>query len=262
MNWIHRRRRTGLRHYFRAEYGNIILNTIRRRLADKIVYQSEFARQWWDTEKGQLSTPAQVIHNGVDINTFTPHGSPAPPEGHWRILVVEGNLAGGYDLGLEHAIELTGKMTRAADQPVELVVAGNVPKAVQAQLEAAVKFPLQWMGHLPQTEIPALDRSAHLLFSADVNAACPNSVIEAMACGLPILALKSGALPELVGDEAGIVVPYGGDPWQLDPPDLEGLANAGLELIKDQARFRVGVRKHAEKHFSLDKMVERYLDVL
>src|SRR5512139_384732 len=40
MNWIHRKRRTGLRHYGRAEYGNFILSQIRSHLADFIVYQS------------------------------------------------------------------------------------------------------------------------------------------------------------------------------------------------------------------------------
>ena len=42
MNWIQRKRRTGLKHALRAEYGNLILNTIRTRLAERIVYQSRF----------------------------------------------------------------------------------------------------------------------------------------------------------------------------------------------------------------------------
>ncbi len=52
MNWIHRKRRTGWRHYARAEYGNIILSLIRSRLADMIVYQSEFSHKWWERVYG------------------------------------------------------------------------------------------------------------------------------------------------------------------------------------------------------------------
>src|SRR5512136_2268622 len=47
MNWIHRKTRTGWRHYLRAEYGNLILSLIRSRLASQIIYQSEFSHDWW-----------------------------------------------------------------------------------------------------------------------------------------------------------------------------------------------------------------------
>ena len=48
INWIHRRRRTGPRHFLRAEYGNLILSFIRSRVATHILYQSEFTRRWWN----------------------------------------------------------------------------------------------------------------------------------------------------------------------------------------------------------------------
>jgi glycosyltransferase involved in cell wall biosynthesis len=110
--------------------------------------------------------------------------------------------------------------------------------------------------------VPQLDRSAHLLFPADVNPACPNSVIEALACGLPAAAFSTGALPELVSGDAGRLVPYGGDPWKLERPDLAALAEAAAEILRDQPRFRAGARRRAEEAFGLDRMVERYLDVL
>ncbi len=42
MNWVHRKLPTGLRHFVKAEIGNWILATIRRNLADRIIYQSRF----------------------------------------------------------------------------------------------------------------------------------------------------------------------------------------------------------------------------
>ncbi len=115
---------------------------------------------------------------------------------------------------------------------------------------------------MPHEQIPALDRSAHLLYSADLNAACPNSVIEALACGLPVAAFATGALPELVTGDSGRLVPYGGDPWKLDKPDIPALAQAAAEILQDQARFRMAARQRAEEAFGLDTMVDRYLDVL
>jgi glycosyltransferase involved in cell wall biosynthesis len=121
---------------------------------------------------------------------------------------------------------------------------------------------LDWRGLVSPDQIPSLDRSAHLLFAADLNPACPNAAIEAMACGLPVIAFETGALPELVQADAGRLAPYGGDPWKLEPPDLEGLAEAGEQVLGDQPRFRAGARARAEAAFGLERMVDGYLQQL
>jgi glycosyltransferase involved in cell wall biosynthesis len=128
--------------------------------------------------------------------------------------------------------------------------------------QASDPFSLVWAGLAAREQIPALDRAAHLLYSSDINAACPNSVIEALACGLPVAAFDTGALPELVTAQAGCIAPYGGDPWRLDPPDVNTLANRAVEILLDQPRFRRGARQRAEAAFGLDQMVKAYLDVL
>jgi glycosyltransferase involved in cell wall biosynthesis len=262
MNWLHKQLPTGVRHYLRSEYGNLILRIIRDRLADRIVYQSQFAQDWWERTWGTTSAPAMVIHNGVDLADFHPDGPHNRPSDRHRLLLVEGNLMGGYELGLAHAAGLGRRLNARTDLPVEVQVVGRVPQAVQTRHTAQGDYPLMWAGQIPRSEVPLYDRSAHALYAADLNPACPNAVIEALACGLPVLALQTGALPELVTAEAGRLVPYGGDPWKLDPPDLEGLADAAEEILGDQPRLRAGARALAEARFSLDRMVKAYLEVL
>ncbi len=259
MNWIHRRRFTGLRHFLRAEVNNLILRRVRR-MADAVVYQSHFAREWWEREHGPAPGPAFVVHNGVPLDLYTPHGPERPPQDVTRMLMVEGNLAGGYEIGLESGVGLVRRL-RSRGWDAELAVAGRAPAAIQRRWEGS-DVPIRWMGLVPSDRIPALDRSAHLLYAADLNPACPNSVIEALACGLPVVAFDTGALPELVSREAGAVVPYGGDPWRLDPPDLESLAEAAEAVLRAQERCRLGARARAEAHFGLDRMVEGYLEAL
>jgi glycosyltransferase involved in cell wall biosynthesis len=77
-----------------------------------------------------------------------------------------------------------------------------------------------------------------------------------------VVSFDTGALPELVTGDAGRVVAYGGDPWQLEPPDVAGLAQAAAVLLDDQPRFRRAARQRAEAAFGLDRMVEAYLEVL
>lgn len=260
INWLHRRLNTGLRHYLRAEYGNRLLALLRARVVTHLVYQSDFVRGWWARQFGSDHIPAVVIHNGVDLSVYTPAGSEVRPSDRFRLLLVEGSLQGGYESGLATAVDLAGGLSGVF--PLELMVVGRLSSALQAEYQVKSRVPIVWAGLVPREAIPALDRSAHLLYSADLNAACPNSVIEAMACGLPVAGFATGALPELVRGDAGRLVPYGGDPWKLDPPAVPALVDAAVEILKDQPRFRLAARQVAEKAFGLDQMVDRYLEVL
>ncbi len=274
MNWIHRRVPTGLRHFLRAEMANLLLRTIRSRFAAGVIYQSEFARDWWERVHGKTPVPCRAIHNAVPLNEYTPVGKDTlaekntsaveytRPQELQRILVVEGNLAGGYETGIQTAFRLADALQSQHGLPVELQIAGRVPDSLKARLDPGITAPVKWLGPVPPHEIPALDRSAHMLYSSDINPACPNSVIEALACGLPVVAFDTGALPELVQGDAGRLAAYGGDPWKLERPDLPALVSAALEILRNQDRFRAGARRRAVDAFSLDRMIDSYLDFL
>jgi glycosyltransferase involved in cell wall biosynthesis len=262
MNWIHRKKRTGWRHFIRAEYGNLILSLIRSRLADQIIYQSGFSHQWWDRVYGKSSIPWAVVHNGVDLERYTPNGEGEPPDDHDRILLVEGALGGGYETGLEIAIHMVERLCETSPRNIELVVVGRVSADLQKEWTGKTEIQVKFTGQVPSEIIPEIDRSAHVLFAADLNPACPNSVIEALACGLPVAAYDTGALPEIVTEGAGQLVPYGGDPWKLDPPDIDGLAKAIISVLGDQTSYRAAARRRAENAFGLDKMVEGYLSAM
>jgi glycosyltransferase involved in cell wall biosynthesis len=88
----------------------------------------------------------------------------------------------------------------------------------------------------------------------------PNSIVEAMACGKPIIASEVGGVPDMVGDDSGIVVPAG---------DVGALAQAILRLAQDpQLRIRMGTaaRQRYEDLFSpkvvLPLMLETYSRVI
>ena len=267
INWIHRKRNTGWRHYVRAEYGNFILSFIRRFLADHILYQSAFSKQWWEAWYGKTRVPSTVVHNGVDLNVYSVGqianlSQPQIGNLRYRLLVVEGSLGGGYDMGLDNALRLAETLNEKYNLPMQLVVVGRISDEHRARVDAKSHVPIEWLGVVPRERIPEIDRSAHLFFSADLNAACPNAVIEALACGLPVASFDTGALNELVISDAGRLVPYGGDVWNIDPPDIESLASASAEILRDQTRFAKTARAHAESALGLDKMVDRYLKVL
>ena len=262
LNWIHRKRSTGVRHFMRAEYGNFVLSLIRSRIATHILYQSEFSHRWWDDKYGRVPAAFSVVHNGVDLVEYNPVGHGSLPGDRCRLLVVEGSLGGGYDMGLDNAIQLAELLAERHAFPMELMVVGKITEEHKALVQARSRVPIVWAGVLPREQIPAIDRSAHLLFSADLNPACPNSVIEALACGLPVASFDTGAMNELIFGDSGWLVPYGGDPWKLDQPDVPALAAAAAEILRNRPRFSLAARAYAEKALGLDRMVDGYLKAL
>ncbi|HJS19630.1 MAG TPA: glycosyltransferase family 4 protein [Anaerolineales bacterium] len=260
INWIHRARWAGMRYTLRAIYGNANLSYIRRRLADHVVYQSQFVKGWWEDWYHPARVPSTVILNGVDLSRYTPHGLHERPSGHSRLLVVEGSLAGGQNYGLLNAVSLANAL--AKKYKIELMVVGRVDRRTKNKLKTQHAFRIQFMELIPREHIPWLMRSSHLLFSAEVNPPCPNSVIEALACGLPVVGFDTGSLSEIVQGDAGLLAPYGTDHWKLKPPDIPSLTDAAAEILEDQSRFRKFARERAEAAFDVEIMVDEYMKVL
>jgi glycosyltransferase involved in cell wall biosynthesis len=261
MNWIHRQTRTGVRHFLRAEINNLMLVFIRSKMADHVIYQSQFSREWWERVHGKTPVDSSVVYNGVPLNIYTPEGAGSPPQDRIILLMVEGNLSGGYEVGIETGADLVRRLQESVSEPVELHIAGNATAAVRSKWDARQYTFIHWLGLVSPDQIPELERSAHLLYSGDPNPACPNAVIEAMACGLPIIAFRTGALTELVTGDAGRLAEYGANPWELERPDVESLRKGALEVLTHQDRFRSGARRRAVEMFGQDRMVEDYLSV-
>ncbi|HAX70858.1 MAG TPA: hypothetical protein DCY14_14695 [Anaerolineae bacterium] len=266
INWVQRVKWSGVKYTVRAEYGNLMLATIRNHFADRVIYQSQFIRKWWEDWYGAAKAPATVIINGVDLDTYTPEGESDRPTDRYRMLLLEGSLARGLNSGLFHAVSVAEKLS--SKYPMEVVVAGTVDEGTQRKLtsvlsvNSVVNLSVKFLGTVPRVDIPKLARSSHLMYCAEVNPPCPNSVIEALACGLPVIGFDSGSLKELVSDDAGCIVPYGANPWKLETPDVDTLAASAGEVLEKQSQFRAAARKRAESQFGLDQMVESYLKVL
>ncbi|MCX5717491.1 MAG: glycosyltransferase family 4 protein [Nitrospirae bacterium] len=82
----------------------------------------------------------------------------------------------------------------------------------------------------------------------------PNSLLEAMACGLPVIASKIGGVVDVVEDgKSGIL---------FEPGDVSGLASAMIKLLNDnELRLKLGAeaRKRIVDSFSIDRIADEYI---
>jgi glycosyltransferase involved in cell wall biosynthesis len=95
--------------------------------------------------------------------------------------------------------------------------------------------------------------------SLDIHPACPNTVAEALACGAPVVAFDTGALPELVDETCGIIVPYGSNPWDLEYPDVESLMLGIKKIFNNYNSYSRIAFKKANDNYCLDMMYEEYI---
>ena len=82
------------------------------------------------------------------------------------------------------------------------------------------------------------------------------AALEAMACGVPVIGTNVGGLPEVVEDGVSGLL--------FAPGDVEGMANACLELLTDRIKMnsmRENARKWAIERFSSDSAITQYLEV-
>ena len=100
-----------------------------------------------------------------------------------------------------------------------------------------------------------------MLLHPKFNDPCPATVVEALACGVPVVYSASGGVPELVGGDAGIGIPAE-ESWDRDlTPDPVAMADAVVRVADDHARFSAAARARAVERFDLRPWLRRHRDV-
>ena len=228
--------------------GRRLLNRWTVPLATHVVAVSEkvaaYAAREFRIPPDRLST----IANGVDLDRFRPaprHGFGGDPTiGSTARLHAEN----------DHATLLRAFSRLSARWPeAELLLVGRGPeearlKALAEDLGTSTR--IRFVGE--QGDVAPFLHQMDLYVQPSVAAGMPNSVLEAMAAGLPVVATGVGGTPEVVVEgETGLLVP---------PRNSMALADAVLKLLEDrrlaQAFGRAG-RARVETHFSEERMLQQ-----
>jgi glycosyltransferase involved in cell wall biosynthesis len=218
------------------------------RAATHVLYQGDFCKQAADEFLGAPRGSWEILANAVDTTAFAP--AERPPQGA-PVLLLAGDQSQAYRL--ETALE-----TLALLPDARMLVTGSlVVDAAAAANRLGVGDRVELTGRYAQRDAPALYRRAHVLLHPKVRDPCPNVVLEALACGVPVVHSASGGVPELVG-EAGIGVPSE-TTWERDmPPAPAELAEGVQQVLGRLDEYRAAARARAVERFDLTPWVDRH----
>jgi len=270
-------RLAGVRHGVHGEHGRDMTDLAGthprhcrlRRLSslwtDRFVALSRDIQRWLIDVQGLPAGRIVQIYNGVDIARFHPSDGARPLTdalglGGRLLLGTVGRLSAEKD-----QLTLVRAYLRLLAQRAELVrgsallLVGDGP--LRGELEAALgQAPAEHRAavHLlgPRDDVPALMREWDLFVLPSRTEGISNTILEAMASGLPVLATAVGGNPELVVD--GVT----GRLVARDDP--EAMADAMSALLADPGALRemgAAGRARVEEKFSIEAMVAKYLSL-
>ncbi len=229
--------------------------------ADFIIYQSGFSKLSADLYLAPPKVPHEIIYNPVDTGHFCPQAVAKPNE---LTLLLGGNQYEKYRLEL--ALK-TLQSLRAHVPNAHLIVTGTLwlpAREAEEWTRNALKDMkltehVTFVGAYTQAEAPLLYSRAHMLLHTKYADPCPGLVPESLGCGLPVVYVGNGGVPELV-QEAGIGVPVEHSWETINLPQPEKMADAVMQVYARLNEYSKNAREQAQK-FTLDKFIDRHRDI-
>ncbi len=227
------------------------------------LFPSESERRLFlEQHEGIPEAATAVVPNAVDLEAFKPAEPPdskplrVGSAGQWTTVKGTSTLLDAWAIVKKR---LPSAELRLAGGPA-LWKRSAPPEEVRqiaVRVERmAAEDAVQFVGEVPRSEMPGFWSSLAVAVVPSQYESFGLAALEAMACGVPVVATRVGGLPEIVEDgKSGLLVPPN------DPPALAE-AVAGLLTNPDLLRrLQIGARRRAER-FSRDQRAKQFLALL
>jgi glycosyltransferase involved in cell wall biosynthesis len=219
--------------------------------ADAVVAVSNGLREYaFETTP---DVPIVVIPNAIELSVFTPPRQRSQ-EGLVRLIFV-GRLNAFKNV--EMLLEVAGRLKENDLDNFELQLVGEGERRANLEhlaVEKGLTKQIRFFGWVDRAALVELYRQADLFVTATTWEGMPNTVLEAMACGLPVVGTRASGLTELVRE--------GVNGYLVDLNDAAAFADRLATLIENPyERQRMGKesRKIAEREFAWDTIAEQYV---
>jgi len=221
---------------------------------------SDYNRRYLVRTAGADESKLHVVHCGVDTRRFVPDRTAANGQPHKETILTLGNLIpqkGTWDL-LEALSAPTLKQ-----KGYRIVIAGDGPLKGELMRQASsLGVEAQFLGAVDNREVLRLYREADLFVLPCATGrdghhdGIPVVLMEAMACGVPVISTRLSGIPELIEDgKSGILVP------EKDPRGLSGAIGRLSDDADMRRRFSVEGRKKVVNEFEIRDIAQQLFDL-
>ncbi len=193
------------------------------------------------------TAPDQRIHlipNGVDTTRFVPRTTPRDPDAPFTVLAAARLMR---RKGIRYALDAFARLSDDfPDRPMRMIIAGGDGDAAdELRLQAAglsCHDRITFTGHLNQDALIDAYQQADVFVFPSLNEGMSNNMLEALACGVPVIITRTGGSEVVTNGEQGFIV---------DRADASAIRDALAILLEDEERReRMGAaaRARAEEY--------------
>jgi L-malate glycosyltransferase len=223
--------------------------------SDKVTAVSQYLADHTHTAFG-ITRPIDVVYNWVDLDRFRPIRDPG-----YRARFASKDEAIVMHASNFRNVKRPEDVVRTfagivAQRPARLLMAGEGPerpRCLELARQLGVADKVHFLGAFPILETVLGVADLFLLPSSEESFGLV--ALEAMACGVPVVASNAGGIPEVVADgETGFVHPIG---------DVNAMIASSVEVLEPEHRFEMGERARirAFKHFRPGLILPQYLEI-
>ena len=210
-----------------------------------------------DTEKKELismgvkANKISVIHNGINTDHFVPAASPAYDK---RELLWIGRYAKGK--GVDYLIDAFS-ILKSRFPGIHLTMVGRGPdkdKIVEKIDRLKLTQDITLKDFIPNSEIVSLYQSSSIFVLPSLEEGVPRTILEAMACGIPVVCTRLPQLVDIV-DGSGILVPL---------RDVDSLVQGISEILSDASIARIlgeNGRENVVENYSWTDTVQKTIQL-
>jgi glycosyltransferase involved in cell wall biosynthesis len=157
--------------------------------------------------------------------------------------------------GSEKLIEAISKVAEK-DSGIEFLIGGIGPLEGVIKSISSTDTNVKFKGFVPQDDLPKHFNDMKLFVLPSISEGLPNVILEAMACGTPVLATPVGAIPDVIKDgETGFIM-ENNSPECIAENVIRALEHANLdEIVRNALRL-------IEEEYTIEVAVERYTKVI